>query len=369
LKGVRILKGFLSKKVLLAVLFFLLFYTDFAFCGSEAFDSSVYGIEIGGIGRRESICSVASELLDVGIEEYNRALFGSAEKTLLKAKEYKRYLSGQERSRLNRYLKSASEAAVRRKGVLEHIGAADKLVREGKIIRAKAHLKEIKSSELLTRREKSFIKEALKKIDEWLAEHQRQTEELYNRSVELYNAGQLENARSGFIRVARSGLVVKPEGETPEDYIHKIDLLVGKSIGAFTITDVELFERQSEVQSGLTVKEGLLGGRAESRIKGLQRPEEAYFEAVSRKRKLVEGYTRAVVTDSMTKARDYLDVGKFYRAQKEIENAQKTLEENRLYLADDVFGQYNSQLGKLGQEITEGRKRWLGGFNGDRSFE
>jgi len=113
----------------------------------------------------------------------------------------------------------------------------------------------------------------------------------------------------------------------------------------------------------------LLGSRAESRIKGLQRPEEAYFEAVSRKRKLVEGYTRAVVTDSMTKARDYLDVGKFYRAQKEIENAQKTLEENRLYLADEVFAQYNSQLGKLEQEIMEGRKKWLGGFNGDRSFE
>ncbi len=369
MKGVRILKGFLSKKVLLAVLFFLLVYTDFAFCGSVAFDSSVYSLEIGGIGKRESIRSVASELLDVGIEEYKRALFGSAEKTLLKAKAYKRYLTGQELGSLNRYLKSASEAAVRRKGALEHIRAADKLVREGKIIRAKAHLKEIKGSELLTKREKSFIKEALNKIDEWLAEYGRQTESLYNRSVELYNAGQLENARSGFIRVARSGLVVKPEGETPEDYIHKIDLLVGKSDGSFRVTDVELFERQSELQSDLTVKEGLLGGRAGQRMKGLQRPEEAYFEAISRKRKLVEGYTEAVVTDSMTKARDYLDVGKFYGAQKEIGNARKTLEENRLYLADDVFARYNSQLEKLEQEITEGRKRWLGGFNGDKSFE
>ncbi len=366
MKEVRIL----SKFLLAAALLFLLFCPDIAFSESMAFDSSVYGIEIGGIGKRESIRSVASELLEVGIEEYKRSLFGSAEESLLKAKEYKSYLSGQERSHLNRYLKSASEAAVRRKGVLEHIRAADKLVREGKIIRARAHLKEIKGSELLTEREKTFIKEALKKINQWLAEYQKQTEELYSRSVELYDTGQLENARAGFIKVARSGLLAKLEGETPEDYIHKIDLLVGKSDGAFSrVTDVELFERQSELQSGLTVKEGLLGGRAESRIKGFQRPEEAYMEAISRKRKLVEGYTRAVVTDSMTKAKDYLDIGKFYKAQQEIEYAQKTLEENRLYLGDDVFMQYNSQLLKLEQQITEGRKKWLGGFNGDRSLE
>lgn len=369
LKEVRILKGFLFKKILLAALFCLLFCTDFAFCESETFESSIYDVEIGGIGKRESVRQVASELLAVGIEEYNRSLFGSSEKTLLKAKEYRRYLTGRERSRLSMYLKSAAEAAVRRKGVLEHIKAADTLVREGEIIRAKAHLKEIKGSELLTEREKSFVKEALKKIEKWLAEHQRQTEELYNHSVELYNAGQLENARSGFIRVARSGLVVKPEDQTPEDYVHKIDLLLGDNVGTFTVSDIELFERQSEIQSGLVVKEGLLGSRAETKIKGLQRPEEAYMEAVSRKRKLVEGYTSAVVTDAVTKAKDYLDVGKFYRAQKEIENAQKALEENRLYLADDVFMQYNSQLGQLEQQITEGRKKWLGGFNGDRAFE
>jgi len=163
--------------------------------------------------------------------------------------------------------------------------------------------------------------------------------------------------------------VVKPEDQTPEDYVHKIDLLLGDNVGTFTVSDIELFERQSEIQSGLVVKEGLLGSRAETKIKGLQRPEEAYMEAVSRKRKLVEGYTSAVVTDAVTKAKDYLDVGKFYRAQKEIENAQKALEENRLYLADDVFMQYNSQLGQLEQQITEGRKKWLGGFNGDRAFE
>lgn len=370
MKEVRILKRSLNKRILLAsVLLLLIFYPDFAFCGSEVFDSSIYGLEIGGIGRKESISSVARELLEVGIEEHKRALFGSAEKSLLRAKEYRRYLTGQERSRLDRYLKSASQAAVRRKGVLEHIQAADRLVREGKIIRAKAHLKQIKGSELLTERENSFVKVSLKKVEQWINEHKKQSEELYNHSIELYNAGQLENARAGFIRVALSGLVVKPEGETAEDYIHKIDLLVGKADGTFTITDAELFERQSEVERVLAIKEGLLGGRAVSRIEGLQRPEEAYIEAVSRKRKLVEGYTNAVVTDSMAKARDYLDVGKFYQAQRDIENAQEILEKNRLYLSDDVFKQYDSQLEELGKQITEGRKKWLGGINGDMLIE
>lgn len=117
---------------------------------------------------------------------------------------------------------------------------------------------------------------------------------------------------------------------------------------------------------------GLLDSEAARDRKGLTvlgRPQELYIEGVSHKRKLVMGYTSAVVNDSVTKARGYLDVGKFYNAQKELEKAKKVLAEKRLYLDDDIFAEYSSQIEKLEQEITEGRAKWLGGFSNKSSLE
>ena len=372
MEGPRILKVYLRKKLFFASLSFFLFCPGLFVFGSGMFEGRPDGAGIGGIGKRQSVRNMAVELLEVGIEEYKQALFGASEKTLLKAQMYKRYLSEEERSRLSRYLKSASEAAVRRKSALDHIKSADRLVREGKIIRAKAHLKEINGSELLTEREKRFVKEGLEKINKWLAEQQAQIKKLYERSAAFYNAGQLENSRAGFIKVARSGLVVMPDGQCPEDYIHKIDLLIGKSVEPFGLTDADLFERQSKVRDAFSGKDGLLDSEAARDRKGLTvlgRPQELYIEGVSHKRKLVMGYTSAVVNDSVTKARGYLDVGKFYNAQKELEKAKKVLAEKRLYLDDDIFAEYSSQIEKLEQEITEGRAKWLGGFSNKSSLE
>ena len=54
-------------------------------------------------------------------------------------------------------------------------------------------------------------------------ETQRKTTDLYNRSIALYKAGQLENAREGFLEVLKSGLVPANMAKTIQGYITDIN--------------------------------------------------------------------------------------------------------------------------------------------------
>jgi hypothetical protein len=314
---------------------------------------------------------MAVELIDVGVIQFEKALFEAAEKSFLKAQRFKRYLGNEELSKLSRYLKQASNSAMRRKGIVEHILQADKLVREGQLIRAKAHLKAIEGSELLTDRERKLVKEGLDKIDRWAKEQEKQVERVYQRSVQLYNEGQLENARAGFIKVAQSGLLALPDGQTAEDYIHMVDNILGKMAEPLAITDIELYERKKVTERALPGGVGILGdGKGMARpspMSGLgiatQQHENAYFEAINRKRSLIQGYTGAIVKDSFVKARDYINTGKYYQAQKEVEKVRQVLEENRLYIDDGFYTQSSAQLKQYEDEINKGREKWLGGIS------
>jgi hypothetical protein len=341
--------------------------------GIEAADpqEGIFDVESGGLGKREAVHTIAVEMIEVGIDEYEESLFDAAEKTLQRAQRYKKYLSNDELSKLNRYLKQASANAIKRKGIVDHILQADKLVKEGQLIRAKAHLKAIDDSELLTDRERKLIKEGLEKIDLWAKEQEKQIEQIYQKSIQLYSEGQLENARAGFIKVAESGLLVLPDGQTAEDYIHMIDSVSGKAAGQLAITDMELYAQKKGAEKALPGG-GILGdgkplGKPSPIKEGLgiisPKPEDTYFEAINQKRSLIQGYTNALVKDSFVKARDYINTGKYYQAQKELERIKQVLEENRLYIDDGFYTQSSAQVRQYEDEITRGREKWLGGIN------
>jgi len=57
-----------------------------------------------------------------------------------------------------------------------------------------------------------------------------------------------------------------------------------------------------------------------------------------------------------------VSVGKFYKAKEAVEVAERALNENRLRLEEGLFRQYDSELKQLGEEIVEGRRRWLGSW-------
>ena len=53
--------------------------------------------------------------------------------------------------------------------------------------------------------------------------NQQEIAEIYNRSVDLYKAGELEKAREGFAKIAGNTFLVPPDGQRAEDYIARID--------------------------------------------------------------------------------------------------------------------------------------------------
>jgi hypothetical protein len=56
--------------------------------------------------------------------------------------------------------------------------------------------------------------------------------DLYSRSMELYRAGKLEEARAGFVGVLVSGLMPRPIEQTLRDYIKDIDNRLARERGA-----------------------------------------------------------------------------------------------------------------------------------------
>jgi len=98
-------------------------------------------VPAGNENESLSIQSVASEMLAVAKEEYNKALFDIAYSTLLKAKKYEKFLTAAEQSELNKYLLLSKEASAKRIEAIEHIRAAKKRSRPSALSRRRHTLK------------------------------------------------------------------------------------------------------------------------------------------------------------------------------------------------------------------------------------
>jgi hypothetical protein len=341
----------------------------FAVPAAIADQAGPFDTDVPALGKQEASRTVALELIAVGIEEYKQALFEASFESLTKAQGSKKYLTDSEKGRLSKYLKAAKEALSKRKEATDHIRSADRLIREGQLIRAKAHLKAVESSGFLTTKEKDVVKNGLVRIKGWQAEQEQQIRQIYDRSVELFSEGQYENARTGFIKVAQSGLLELPEGKTAEDYVHKIDASLGKTESSFSPADLAIYESASTAKSGSwTDNGGILNQKAVTKKKSLieiKSAEFAQIAAVNKKKTVAQGYTQAIVKDAMTKGKEYLQKNNFYQAQKAVDNAREVLGENRLYLDAGDYNNSMAILKKLEDEIAAGRKKWLGPLSDD----
>jgi putative hemolysin len=346
----------------------LLFLTP----ASAADNPESNGSDIDMIGEKEASRNVAIELLEAGIGEYNQALFDAACNTLLKAQNYEKYLTDAERKKLGRYLKAAKNSVLKRKEAIKHIQLADELISSGQFIRAEAHLNAVKRSRVLTKMERNDVKDGLKQIKDGLAEQEKQIKQIYERSVELYRNGQFRAARAGFIKVAQSGLLSLPDGKTAEDYIHKIDVSIGKSVST---ADMALFESENKTESsrrsedigilkwsedsGILNKKDIVNANQKVLPAEAKSADFAQSAAVS-KNSVAQGYTLAIVKDAAAKVNDCIKSSDFYQAQKVIDNAKKILSENQPHLDKDVSGECNTTLKKLEDEVSAGRKKWPG---------
>ena len=364
-----------GRKPLLVVLVSLLLLTTAL--------SEVAPSQPGEAGKEKIVRQVAQRWIQVGAEQYKRGYFKAAKQSFLRAQDYQEYLTADEREKLTALLEKTHKGILEREYILEAIRTADGLVKQGELIKAKASLEEIKDSEFLTEAERELITKGLKKLNDQVDEQKKEITELYNRSVEFYNAGQLEKAREGFVKVAASDLVAAPPGETAEDYLLKIDNILAQKAEPSAPTEAQPEDTLGSTIAAITRE--LLGGKAEpnevtaqpvvqepNEQQVVQEPNELEVAAVPEgeapepvaeegtyiksqviKRNIRRSHTRAVVNDAVAKVQNYISQDEFDKAKEEVEKAERIVNEYQLDLGDELFGQHSGELKQLAEKIVQ----------------
>jgi type II secretory pathway component GspD/PulD (secretin) len=368
LDKVRFLIESSGRKPLLVILVSLLLLTTSAL-------SDVAPSQPSEANKAKVVRQVAQRWIEVGAEQYKRGYFKAAKQSFLRAQDYQEYLTADEREKLTALLEKTHKGIVEREYILETIRTADGLVKQSELSKAKAKLEEVKDSEFLTEAERELITKGLNKLGDQSDEKKKEITELYNRSVEFYNAGQLEKAREGFVKVAtRSDLVAAPPGETAEDYLLKIDNVLAQKAEPSKPTEAKPEDELGATIAAITKE--LLGGEAEPNEVAEQQvgqepnelvvaavPEgeateaaaskDTYIEVINRKRSIRQSHTRAVVNDAVAKVQNYISQDEFDKAKEEVERAERIVNEYQLDLGDELFRQHSGELKQLAEKIVQ----------------
>lgn len=326
--------------------------------------------QVNGTDKQKVVRQVAQKWIQVGTEQYKRGFYKAAEQSFLRALDYHEYLSEAERAKLNDLVDKTHSAVMARERTLEDIQKADELVKLGEPKKAKALLERARTSEFLTDEERELITEGLKKLEQQTDEQRRETAELYERSVGLYRAGRLEEAREGFLKLAKSGLLIAPEGEGPEDYLVKIDNVLAERAapkavpevpvrdGTVKVAEDELLDFGAESFQRLEAQErAALVAEPEPKVSEPTTEESSYIKVINRRRNILQSHTKAVFNDSVAKARNYISKAEFDKAKEAVETAERIVSKNQLFLGEALFKQYSDELVRLSGQIDEGQSQ------------
>jgi len=327
--------------------------------------------------------------VEAGKEQCNKGSFERAVELFQDAQKYQEYLTVAGREELRAHLEKSRAAAAKRKLALEKFQTADQLIKQNRLIDAKAHLESIRSNEFLNKDEQTQITAVLKqielqitdkaspqitaeKLDEITEEIRKPGEQqdgqiqnivdLYRTTMNYYRAGQLEKAREGFVKVAASGLIPPPMKKTIEGYLAEIDKRAPqktekkpvreKKTEMVAVIEPKVFNfesTESEVIELKTAQPQATATKVASPVTG----EGTYIEQITKQRNILRTYTGTVVNNAVTKANNLMNEGKFDKAKQEIESAEFIVNENQIHLGDALFKEYSSKLKALTETITE----------------
>ncbi|MHC4457586.1 MAG: hypothetical protein ACYS0I_10940 [Planctomycetota bacterium] len=328
--------------------------------------------QVEGADKEKILRQVSQEWFQVGIEQYSRCLYKEAEQSFLKAQEHQEYLTTEEREQIQSALEDTHIAVFERRRISETLLTVGDLIDRGELLRAKAYLEGFKDSRFLTESERALVTDRLKNIESQLNERNKEATELYNRSVELYNNGELEKAREGFLKVAQSGLSVVQEGRSAEDYLVRIDNILVKRARIPTAAEPRPSGKKQdlidwtagkelpgveievvEVAGPAVVKKARQAAGTEVKVVEPKITEEANSYVIKRRKNILLSYTKAVVNDAVGKVESYISKGDFDNAQKAVERAEWIIYQNWAYLGDELFKQYNNNLKLLTEKIVK----------------
>jgi hypothetical protein len=243
--------------------------------------------------KQRIVRQVAENWINVGTEQYQRGLYAQAEQSFLRAQHYQKYLTAATREKLNQLLDKTHTATLERVRVLERIEAAEKLIKQGQLIEAKAHLEEVKDNKFLTDKERQKVAGGLKKLTALVGEE---------------------------IKQKTLPETTKPTTVAIEDEVLDVVTRPGPDVAKPPIA------------------------------------EGSHIERVNLKRKIRQGHARAVVADANEKAQGYISEGEFKKAKDVVDRAKLTVNEYQLDLGDYLFDQYSAKLKRLSDEIGQEEK-------------
>jgi len=349
----------------------------------------------------------AQDWIQVGISQSKKGLYEQAEKSFLAAREYQEYLTAEEHKQLEGHIANAHQAVLERQSVLEYIKKAKELLIQGQPVKARAHYEKVRKSPYLTEQERKQIDQEIKNVDDNFDKQRKEITKIYNRSVQLYRAGEIEKAREGFVEVARYGLLVVPKGQTAEDYLIQIDSILTeqlkgtsdanaslpsvttlpareepkiKNVNQPTLPEVEVVllkpgpdkppvEKQgdrkpeaNQMQEETTDVTAVAEPPAQTEAPPVDArgvAPESKVETVPDKDarvKIVRTYTKAVVEDAAAKVEYHISRGELDKAVAAVRTATQTVKENRFLIGDELFAQYSVRLKQLADRIVTVRK-------------
>ncbi|MHC4324620.1 MAG: hypothetical protein ACYSUX_10135, partial [Planctomycetota bacterium] len=119
---------------------------------TTAFDVA-HSQENGAADRETAFRRIAQSYVQAAKGEYDRGYYEQALKTFAMAQGYQEYLTATGREQLHAHLEKTRAAAARRKLALEKFQAADELIQQNQLIKARANLESLKKDEYLTKEE------------------------------------------------------------------------------------------------------------------------------------------------------------------------------------------------------------------------
>jgi hypothetical protein len=337
----------------------------------------------------------AQDWLLVGDLQMKKGLYEQAEKSFLAAKEYENYLAPAERTQIEKNLAEIHQAMIERQPIIEHIKKAKELVSQGQSVKARAHFEKVRKSPYLTEQERKQIDHDIKNVDSSFDNQRMEMTELYNRSVKLYRAGEMEKARDGFVEVARYGLLVTPRGQTAEDYLIQIDSVLTEQLKNTvevnavlpspakespkakppvtpSTSEVTLLKPQEEKSPAEKQPQPTMTQEEKTEVAKASEPQEEKSPAAEEtnnangdtdkesdkesREKIARAYTKAVVDDAALRIDYYLSTGEFDKALMKIRDATDVVKTNRSLLGDELFTIYSIRLKQLADNLIHARK-------------
>ena len=305
--------------------------------------------------QAQVLLQVAQDWIAVGTKQYQRCFYGQAERSLLIAHDYCRYLTVAERDKLSELLEKTRIALLERRLILEHIKTANELIEQNQLIEAVVRLEKVKDSQLLTTEEQKQIAEILKKLGNQLNEQRREIGPIDDCRLPIDELkSKIENRKSEILSAA-------PMEKTPiDDFRLTIDELKSKIENRKSgILSAEPLEKAPE--AAVVVTEDKLVGAGVGEITQNSKLKTKNYgtqvkEPAARRGNILRSYTGAVVKDALVKVQNYISQGEFDKAKEVVEATELIVSQNRLHIGDELFRHYSVTLKKLADKIVREEK-------------